>query len=82
MQRWEYLTIQLGYLSKEGYLPIAPRFANGQELKDWISLSGYVSQLGEEGWEMAGTISVPGTSEHYLFFKRMVFDVVTGIMVP
>ena len=82
MQRWEYLTVQLGHLGKEGYLPIAPRFANGQELKDWMSIGGYVTQLGDQGWEMTGSISVFGTSEHYLFFKRMMFDLIPGPLIP
>lgn len=82
MQRWEYLTVQLGHLGKEACLPIGPRFVNGQELKDRMSIGGYVSQFGDQGWEMTGSLSVSGTPEHYLFFKRMIFDLITIPLIP
>jgi hypothetical protein len=71
VQKWEYRTVQLGNFGG-GNFQVAPRSVNGQELRDWkkISISGLVSQLGEDGWEMTGTISVANTFEHYLFFKR------------
>ena len=43
------------------------------ELRDWknISLVTFLSQLGADNWEMAGTISAYGTAANYLFFKRI-----------
>ena len=81
MQRWEYLTVQLGDFA-EGYSQIVPRFVNGQELRDCKTLDKYVSQLGNDGWELTGTISASSTSEHVLFFKRMVFDIMPVMLAP
>jgi len=71
MQKWEYLTVQLANFGG-GNFQVAPRLVNEQELKDWkkLSIGGLVNQLGNDGWEMTGTVSVGGTFEHYLFFKR------------
>lgn len=71
MQKWEYLTVQISSFGM-AHDRLAPQFINGQELRDWkkTSISGLMKQLGEEGWEMTGTINVSQTNEYYLFFKR------------
>jgi hypothetical protein len=65
MQKWEYLTIQVEFPNGAN---AAPRFINGQELRDWkkIPLHSLISQLGEDGWEMTSILSIGC----YLFFKR------------
>lgn len=72
MQKWEYLTVRLDALGVIIGTQVAPRSMNGKELKGWrnVSVEGLVSQLGDEGWEMTGTISFERTAGHYLFFKR------------
>lgn len=71
MQKWDYLTVQLNPFGMARD-KLAPQYMNGQQLRDWkkISISGLMKQLGEDGWEMTGTISVAYTNECYLFFKR------------
>ena len=74
--RWEYLTV---LVSPEvlDYEEIHPKSVNGQELKNWkkIDLNIFLSQLGEDHWEMTGTISIPigdaRVGTNYLFFKRI-----------
>ena len=73
--RWEYLTV---LISPEllDYEEIHPKAVNGQELKNWkkIDLNTFLSQLGEDHWEMTGTISISvgetKSGASYLFFKR------------
>ncbi|MEO8953048.1 MAG: hypothetical protein ACR2H5_01505 [Ktedonobacteraceae bacterium] len=71
MQKWDYMTIQISSFGM-AHDKLAPQYMNEQELRDWkkISISRLIKQLGEDGWEMTGTISVSQTNEHYLFFKR------------
>ena len=74
--QWEYLTV---LVSPEilDYEEIHPKSVNGQELKNWkkIDLNIFLSQLGENHWEMTGTISISAgeakAKTNYLFFKRM-----------
>jgi hypothetical protein len=74
--QWEYLTV---LVSPEvlDYEEIHPKYVNGQELKNWkkIDLNTFLSQLGAEGWEMTGTISISideaRAGTNYLFFKRV-----------
>lgn len=71
MQRWEYLVATVDWFGFNGNEP-GIRSLNGQELKDWkrTPLHTLLTQLGADGWEMTGTISVMGTKSHNLFFKR------------
>jgi hypothetical protein len=74
--QWEYLTV---LVSPEllDYEEIHPKSVNGQELKNWkkIDLNTFLSQLGDERWEMTGTLGVSVTEAraraNYLFFKRV-----------
>ncbi len=73
MQKWEYLDIQLGaFPSGLNNVVTAPRFVNGQELKDWkkIALHDFINQLGMDGWEMTGTFNPTPSQADHLFFKR------------
>ena len=72
MQRWEYLTIRVEVYSGFTTTTLAPYSMNGQVLNNWkkIPLHQFIGELGAEGWEMTGTISVVGSAEHFLFFKR------------
>ena len=74
MQKWEYLFIGADY--DEGV--VRPIYVNDQPLPDWKkgpTLSVYVNQLGEQGWELVaapytergGTASTPR-----LIFKRPI----------
>ena len=73
---WEYLTV---LVSPEflDYEEIHPKSVNGQELKNWkkIDLHVFLSQLGEDHWEMTGTMSIAidaaRANASYLFFKRI-----------
>lgn len=69
MQQWDYLTVMLG--SVDGF-NLAPRWLNGQELQDWkkVDLPTFLSQVGQEGWEMVGTLAVSRANYATLFFKR------------
>ncbi len=69
MQKWEYLTIRLGGVERWSTVDAVARIVNDQEVKNWknISIHAYISQLGQDGWEMTGTLSDHGG---YLFFKR------------
>src|SRR5579859_999871 len=74
--QWEYLTV---LVSPEflDYEEIHPKSVNGHELKDGkkIDMNSFLSQLGMDSWEMAGTISIAvgeaRTGANYLFFKRI-----------
>lgn len=69
MQHWDYLTVRL---DGAGNYDLAPRWVNGQELRDWkeVDLPTFLSQAGEEGWEMVGTLNVSTANYAMLFFKR------------
>ena len=71
MQHWQYLVVETGWFGLNS-TQLAARLVNGQELKDWkkTPLHLFLTQLGADGWEMTGTISVPATYGQYLFFKR------------
>ena len=74
MARWEYLTVQLGYLGFNNDR-LVPRYENGGELKDWkrIDLPSFLNNLGRLGWEMSGTLySTFGNATPLLFFKRSI----------
>jgi len=73
MQRWEYLYVETGWFGLGG-TQLAARSVNAQELSDWkkIPLHTFLTQLGLHGWELTGTISVPGAHAQHLFFKRPI----------
>jgi hypothetical protein len=64
MQRWEYM-----YLD---FAEMKARSVNGQELRDWKkhSLIEYLASLGDQGWEMVGTLTSNNYDYGRLFFKR------------
>lgn len=69
---WDYLVI-----SFSEYRGWRPRFINGQEIRNWMQaplIHDYLSQLGEDGWEMTGAgggKALYGSSDYYqVFFKR------------
>jgi hypothetical protein len=54
-----------------------PRYANGSELKDWLTgplIHDYMSRRGAQGWELAGTSATDrfyGAADNLqLYFKR------------
>lgn len=70
--QWEYQVV-----SFQEYKGWRPRYVNGKELKNWMDgplLHDYLTQMGEEGWELATASSgerMYGLSDrHQLFFKR------------
>ncbi len=73
---WEYLTVLVAPELLD-YEELHPKSVNGQELKNWkkINLPTFLSQLGEESWEMTGTIAISVDETRagisYLFFKRI-----------
>ena len=69
MQKWEYLTIRLGGVERWSTVDAFAWFVNDQEVKNWkkISIHTFISELGQDGWEMTGALSSHGG---YLFFKR------------
>jgi hypothetical protein len=71
MQRWQYLVAETDWFGFNNS-QFGIRLVNGQELRDWkkISMHLYLTQLGADGWEMTGTLGVPGSAKDYLFFKR------------
>ena len=71
MQRWQYLTVETGWFGMSK-TQLAAQLVNGQEIKDWkkTPLHVFLTQLGADGWEMTGTISVTGSYAQHLFFKR------------
>jgi hypothetical protein len=72
MQHWEYLTVRVEVTGFNNNT-LAAQSMNGQVLNDWkkIPLHQFISQLGADGWEMTGTVSIYGASHHFLFFKRL-----------
>ena len=71
IQRWEYLTIQIGAFGMSSD-HAAAKFVNGMEIKDWkkVPLHSFIIRLGADGWEMSGTFTPGGSLPSYLFFKR------------
>lgn len=73
MQKWEYLYVELDAAPRGMISVKVPHFMNGYELQNWqgIHLPSYINQLGDDGWELVGTLS-GGTGLGYgeLFFKR------------
>jgi hypothetical protein len=70
-QKWEYLTVKLENFGMNSQ-HLTARFVNGSELKDWkkTSLDSFIFRLGQDSWEMTGTLTAYGVNNHYLFFKR------------
>ena len=69
MQKWEYLVIRGEYSNGR----FRPHFVNEQELTDWrkISLVSFLNQLGDEGWELVGSLGfLTGGPQNKLLFKR------------
>ena len=68
MQHWEYKIVMPYWIN--GFL--FARFVDDQELKNWkkIPLRTFLLELGAEGWEMAGTISISESHMQCMFFKR------------
>jgi len=70
MQKWEYLTVQLE--ADEPLRLQIPQMVsglvNGQMQINEQPLYQLVSQFGNDGWEMSGTVSMG--KRFYLFFKR------------
>ena len=69
---WQYLVV-----SFQEYKGWRPRFRNGEKIVNWEDqplLHDYLSQLGAEGWEMAGASAgraLYGSRDEYqVFFKR------------
>ncbi len=71
-QKCETLTVQIGFYGINGTHPAA-KSVNGVEVKDWkkVPLHAFITRLGADSWEMAGTISMTGF-DHLLFFKRPI----------
>ncbi|SRR6266571_3039968 len=67
VQKWEYLTVRLDDVERWSTVDPVPHLINDQELKNWkkTSIHIFISQLGEDGWEMTGVLA-----SKYLFFKR------------
>jgi hypothetical protein len=66
--KWEYLTLEVSFMGGKGHV----QQRNGEHLEpSFPKLIEYLSQLGEEGWEMVATWSGGGgSSSATLFFKR------------
>lgn len=66
MQRWEYLFVDV---AKTGEV----YSVNGQTViyQKWLC-HVYTNQLGNQGWELVGTVGIPGSDNrtHQLIFKR------------
>lgn len=64
MQKWEYLTLD--------FYEMRARQVNGHEFPNWkkISLFDYLNTLGNDGWEMVGTLTSNNYTFGLLFFKR------------
>ncbi len=64
--KWEYLILDYG-LNKA-------RSVNGHEIPSWqrqsLSLADYINKLGEDGWEMTGSLTADDYTFGRLFFKR------------
>lgn len=64
--KWEYLILDFG-LNRA-------RSANGHEIPNWqrqpVTLVEYINKLGEDGWEMTGSITGEDYNFGRLFFKR------------
>lgn len=72
--QWEYMSVLVSTTVMGQSSVLHPYSVNGQELNNWkkIDLNTFLSQLGVDHWEMAGTISIPyGAQANYLFFKRI-----------
>lgn len=73
MQKWEYLSLRIDQASSPLSSWLAARAINGRELGNWRStpLEVILNQLGEDGWEMPGSVGFPaGNSFTQLIFKR------------
>lgn len=69
---WEYLLV-----SFSDYHGWRPRYINGSEIHQWMDaplIHDYISQMGEDGWELVGATSgkaLYGARDYYqLYFKR------------
>lgn len=64
--KWEYLILDYG-LNRA-------RAVNGHEIPFWqrqpVPLVDYINKLGNDGWEMTGSITADDYNFGRLFFKR------------
>jgi hypothetical protein len=70
MQKWEYLFLEASpYPFGDKLISL---YVNGEELRDWKqgSLHLFVTQLGDEGWELVALHHDSKYDHNYLIFKR------------
>lgn len=67
MQRWQYLVAR-----RVGEDDPKVQVVNGHELRDWEmgTLHGFLSEVGEDGWELVGTVNRGATPQGLLILKR------------
>ena len=73
MAKWEYISIYVdSFPIGFSGVGLKVRTINGQELPNWkegLSIYDHISQLGEQGWEMVSTPTLPSPFEHNLVFS-------------
>lgn len=67
MQSWQYLVARW-----VGEDDPKVQLVNGQELQGWEkgSLHTFLSEVGEEGWELVGTVNRGASPQGLLILKR------------
>ncbi len=67
MQKWEYKTVSIEYVHNDYELLVTS--VNFKKLQRKERLNAYLTEIGEEGWELVGqSITAPG--ELVCTFKR------------
>jgi hypothetical protein len=74
MQKWEYMEIYVGYLEqkksrKEGQYVVSIN-GQAQDPNNSPSFYPYITQLGEQGWELVNAYSHFGGGSNTWVFKR------------
>lgn len=74
MQKWEYLRVIVSNITK---IDAAVVSVNGEKVGRSFVIAHigsivdkYLAELGEQGWELAGTVAIMGTRSA-LYFKRL-----------
>ena len=68
--RWQY--IEVIFHNYRGY---RPRYINGQEIENWRHgpiIHEYLNEIGEKGWELAGTVHLNRSELHAYLKKRKI----------
>ncbi len=71
MQKWEYLEVRI---SGPEWADSRGNYGRLEDVKlrstRWHSIAPFMNELGEEGWELAGTADDENLNSYVMYFKR------------